>query len=280
MPGMTLHRVTLPEVELRYRVHGSGPDVLLLHGWISSGRMWQPLMAALGGHFRLWAPDLAGFGDSPLPADGPPRLSLADHARHIRAFCRALDVRPYAVVGHSLGGLLTLHLALEYPDLMERLVLISPVVSGRLWPVVLLRGGVGHWLLGIVRRLWPLPVMALGPSVFAFAPRHLFSEAARRKAEDAQKASRRAAVDGLQIVLETDYSARLPEIDKPTLVIVGTRDITVPPTEGELAAARIPGARLVKLPGVAHQVTDEAPDEVHRLLLEFLAPALLEMPHD
>ncbi len=266
----TLH-VSLPDTQLRTYVHGQGPDVLLLHGWLSSGRMWHGLMRALGGQYRLWAPDLAGFGDSPPVEAGTPP-ALVDYVRQVVDFCAAVSIRPYAVAGHSMGGLLALTLALEHPDLAERLVLLSPTVSGKLWGKLdtVLTSGPGRWVLHTARRLWRQPLMVLMPSFFAFAPRHFISEAARRKAEDARKATWESAYGSLRAVLDSDCSARLPEVRQPTLVIVGARDMTIPPSEGQLAAERIPGARLVVLPRVAHQVTDEAPDDVRRHMLAFL----------
>lgn len=269
-PMQTLH-VSLPEAQLRTDVHGQGPDVLLLHGWLSSGRMWHSLMHDLGSHYRLWAPDLAGFGDSPPVEAGTPP-ALPDYVQQMVDFCAALTIRPYAVVGHSMGGLLALTLALDHPDLVERLVLLSPAVSGKLWGKLdaVLTSGPGRWIMQTARRLWRQPLKVLMPSVFAFAPRYFVSAAARRKAEDARKATWESAYGSLQAVLDSDCTARLPEVRQPTLVIVGARDMTIPPSEGRLAAERIPRARLVELPRVAHQVTDEAPDDVHRHLLAFL----------
>ncbi|MBN2471545.1 MAG: alpha/beta hydrolase, partial [Anaerolineae bacterium] len=120
-----------PVSSLVYHVCGAGPDVLLLHGWLGSGRMWHGVMRALSPYFRSWAPDLPGFGASPLPEDAEPS-SLADYQHSVRTFCDALSVRPYALVGHSMGALLALSLAVEHPELMDRLVLLSPPVRGRI----------------------------------------------------------------------------------------------------------------------------------------------------
>jgi pimeloyl-ACP methyl ester carboxylesterase len=79
-----------------------------------------------------------------------------------------------------------------------------------------------------------------------------------------------AAIGGLRGVLDFDFTDRLARVHAPTLVIVGARDATVPPREGEQAASKIPGARLVKLRGVGHQPVDERPEEFDRLLVGFL----------
>ena len=265
-----------PEQPLAYRVAGTGPrPVLLVHGWVSSGRMWADVMAALAPHFRCYAPDLPGCGDSPLPPDLTP--TLADYRAALRAFCAAQDIQPYAVIGHSLGALIALSLALEEPPTsMTRLVLLSPPVSGRLGMRLdrLLKTAPGAWLFQHSRHLWPVLARLGMPTVFAPNPHHLQHKigATRRKAQDAQRADWAGTVGGALAVVDTDYRPRLAEVRVPTLVVVGERDLTLLPEDGILAAGHIPGARLVLLPDVAHQVTDEAPEEVQHLLLEFLRP--------
>lgn len=272
-PSSEFHAVNLPEMPLAYRVSGEGPrDVLLLHGWISSSQLWEGVMPALGPHFRCWAPDLPGCGDSPLPPKATPTLD--DYRGAVQNFCRSLAIRPYAVIGHSLGALIALSLAIETPHPMQRLVLLSPPVSGRigLHMDLLLRTPPGEWLFRHTRHAWPLLTRLGMPTVFAPNPHHLTDKmrASWRKVEDAQRAAWGGTVGGALAVVHTDYRARLNTIQQPTLVVVGLRDLTIPPQDGMQAARRIPNARLLKLPDVAHQVTDEAPAEVNRALLDFL----------
>ena len=271
MLDMECQSLGLRDGTLVYRVYGQGPDVLLLHGWVSSGRMWQGVMEALGSHFTLWAPDLPGFGDSPL-ADRTRVPQLDDYVEQIAAFCEALNVQPVAVIGHSLGALLALLLAIEAPDLMQRLVLLAPLVTGRLGLNMdrVLSSPPGRAALQAMRGLWRVPVLMWGASVFGFRPRRVISKAAWRKVQDIQKAPWSSTYGGVKAVLEHDVSVRLGEIRVPTLVIVGEDDLTIPPSEGRLAAALISEARLEVLPDVAHQLTDEAPDIVNQLMFEFL----------
>lgn len=274
------HAVTLPDIPLAYRVSGEGPrDVLLLHGWISSSHLWEGVMPVLGPHFRCWAPDLPGCGDSPLPPKATP--TLADYRGAIQNFCRSLAIRPYAVIGHSLGALIALSLAIEAPHTLQRLVLLSPPISGRLGMHMdlPLRTAPGEWLFRHSQHAWPFLSRLGMPTVFAPTTRHLTDKmrASWRKVIDARRAAWGGTVGGALTVVGTDYRAQLKTVRQPTLVVVGLRDLTIPPQDGIGAAKRIPNARLVTLPGVAHQVTDEAPDEVNRVLLDFLMEK--ETPH-
>src|SRR5262245_34855879 len=98
-----LQYLTVGDHHFAYRVSGSGPDVLLIHGWLSSSRMWEGTMERLSPHFRVWAIDLMGFGDS-WAADSSRLLTIDDQTHLVVAFCKAAGIRLYAGVGHSMGG--------------------------------------------------------------------------------------------------------------------------------------------------------------------------------
>src|SRR5512144_1896849 len=131
MTTSQVYRRTIGDHRIAYRVIGSGPDVLLIHGWVSSGRMWEPLMPQLAESHRVWAVDLIGFGDSRTSA--PPRpLTVDDQVNMLAAFCKTVGLHPQATAGHSMGGAVTIKLALDYPDLFDTMVLVCPVVVGKL----------------------------------------------------------------------------------------------------------------------------------------------------
>lgn len=277
-----MHQLTLGDHHFTYRVAGSGPDVLLIHGWLSSGRMWEALMAYLAPHYRVWALDLIGFGDS--RTDDPARvLTVEDQTRLVVSFCKAVGIQPYAAIGHSMGGAIILKLALDYPELLDRLVLVCPVVSGKIgWNLdALLTTPVGQTVLTFGQYVWST-VTQLRRVMFFVAPGYsgyLPREAVRRTLEDFAKASWGAAYGGLNSLLNIGLDRRLHEIDKPTLIITGTHDLTVPPAESRLAAARIRGAQLVELAGCHHQVPDEEPECFHTAISEFLTGAAAQSAH-
>src|SRR5258708_470574 len=148
--------LTIDGNRIAYRTCGSGPDVLMIHGWVGSGAMWAGLMSHLAPNCRTWALDLMGFGES---SNGEPTrvLSIDDQVRHVAAFCEAQSIRPYAVIGHSMGGGVSLKLALDYPDLLQKLVVIAPVVLGRLPFSVhrLLSSRIGQTAMTLRNVIWP-----------------------------------------------------------------------------------------------------------------------------
>ena len=264
-----MEKLTLADLTLAYRVHGHGPDVVLIHGWLSSWRVWEGTVHTLViAGYRCWSLDLPGFGESSQP--GLEWYTLDNLGQAVAQFLGILQLRDVCLLGHSMGGMITLHLAAERPDLVSRLIAVSPVVTGRINPLAerLLVGRMGEWLLGRSHDLWNLA--AAGTRRLAVEPWARSRPEVQRNLEDAARASCAATIAGLRCVLQSDLSPRLAHIRARSLIIAGTLDQTVPPRESRLAAARIPNARLVLLPGVRHAPMDERPATFHRLVLDFL----------
>lgn len=113
-------------IHTNYHDQGSGPPVLLLHGsgpGVTAWANWRGTLAQLAPEFRVLAPDLAGFGYSPMPADT--RWDLRLWVRQVRGFLDALELERVSVVGNSFGGALALALAVECGERIERLVLMG-----------------------------------------------------------------------------------------------------------------------------------------------------------
>ena len=266
--------VQVEQHSIHYHVEGAGPDVLLIHGWASSWRMWERPMSRLASEgFRAWAIDLPGHGESVPLAALNGGYSIPNLTDAVEVFAERMDIRQAALVGHSMGGAIALEMAgsRKRSDATRALVLVAPVVSGRLGLArhLLFDFEIGRWLLELAQRHNALA--RLGKLSMLGAPwlSHTRRAAFRRDVQDLARTAPQAIIGGLQAVIDFDFSDRLPEICTPTLVIVGARDMTVPPSEGELAANKIPGAKLVKLRGIGHQPVDGCPEEFDRLLLDF-----------
>jgi 3-oxoadipate enol-lactonase len=250
--------------------------VLLLHAGIADSRMWRPQAETLraAGH-RVLAPDLRGFGERPL------QLEPFSYARDAE---QLLD-GPTAVVGASLGGRVALELALLRPDLVERLVLIAPGLSGWDWSpetragwaaeeAAFEQGDFGQAAEAALR-MW-VDGPGREPNAVDPALRASVGEMVIRSYELQQRAWDEGAVE--QDVLDPPVRERLGEIDCPTLVLVGGEDIGDMQAIAAHVAASVPGARLVGLPGTAHLPSLERPAEVDALLLEFLGPGFAGSP--
>jgi len=261
--------LSIGDLQTTYYVAGNGPrDILFLHGWAASGRMWLRSMWALRRQYRLWAIDLPGFGDSDSPEVD--WYSIENYTEHVVAFCQAVGLHPYTVVGHSMGGRIAFELARRFPDLAERLVAISPTITGRLGfnLDLLLVNGLGPALMNVSRHLWP--VATAGSMSLYWAPRYLGSEGMKRTTNDLRRSSWEASIGSLRAVVGQDYTPYLAEIAQPTLLICGKQDYTVPPDDSKLASRYLPDARLLVLPHVHHQPTDEAAQIYMQALQTFM----------
>ncbi len=260
-------------LNLHYNRQGDGPDVLLVHGWASSGQMWSRLMRDLGHMACFWAVDLYGFGLSPRPTENEP-LHIQHHADMLLEFCAHYHIRPKAIVGHSMGGMLALKLAASQPDLIEKLILMSPVVTGRFGHPIefswLFNNDIGTFTLSKSKPLWTLAQTVISPIFTRPAHWYLDQATAARIQLDFQRASWQASTHALHSIARENMHPHLHNIHHPTLVILGSKDTTVSPTEGRLAASHLPHAQLLELPHTHHQPLDEQPERVVKAIQDFL----------
>src|SRR5215203_1305506 len=111
-----------------YRIAGSGPPVVLIHGMVNSSRHWEDVALALADRYQVIAPDLIGHGDSATPRGD---YSLGAHAASIRDLLAAIGVDRATIVGHSLGGGVAMQFFYQFPQRVERLGLVSSGGLGR-----------------------------------------------------------------------------------------------------------------------------------------------------
>jgi len=267
---------------LRWAVQtaGSGPALLLLHGFTGSGRSWEGGLAeaAIDSGFRVIAPDLPGHGGTAWRAGGagspdePSRAAIERVADDLMELLRVLGHDREHVVGYSMGARVALRLAISHPDCVRSLVLEAPSAGiedaadrAARWAAddalarTLERDGIESFVDSWERT----PVLAgearLGPKTRAALREIRLSHDPAGLA-----ASLRAAGHGAMEPLH----GRLAEITARTLVIVGADD---PVRERAAAvAAGVPGARLVMIDGAGHAPHLEAPDACCRLILDFL----------
>ncbi len=256
---------TVNGVRVHFGVQGRGPDVLLIHGWASSRRMWAELAERLAGRYRCWSLDLPGCGDSDKPAGD--WYTIPNFTATLHGFMAQHQLEPVRVIGHSMGGMIALHLAASHPQTVERLVAINPVVTGR------------ANLRRLARRPYSRPALSLmlrlSPAVVVPALSHPWGRGVpglhyvRRRVEDFGRTTADSLLGSGRAVVGFDVSPVLHQIAAPTLVLVGDRDLNVPAREGRLAARLIRDARLHVL-RAGHLATDDQPAAVLQCVEQFL----------
>lgn len=252
---------------LHYEVFGRGKPVLLLHGWLGSWRYWMPTMEALAEHHRTYALDFLGFGDSDKPGTG---YTLDDYLRQTRDFLDGLGIAQVSLVGHSLGGVVALRMALEQPQRVEKVILVGTPIHGaalasslRLGrsPLARLVGGpramVGMWMRALKR--------------VSAAWTEMYDEIV----EDTEKLDYGAVQESLQDLFKMDLRPQLGRLYTHMLVVYGDRDEFVDPGQAALFVnGTVATSQVVVLENCRHFPFLDEPAKFNRLVLEFLRSEL------
>jgi pimeloyl-ACP methyl ester carboxylesterase len=141
--GIASRTAAVDGASLHYLTAGSGPAVVLLHGYAETSRMWRPIIPKLAERFTVIAPDLPGIGDSEIPASG---LDMKTAAIRMHALVRSLGITKARVVGHDIGLMVAYAYAAQFPVETEKLVLMDaflPGVAG--WEVIYNNPGIWHF---------------------------------------------------------------------------------------------------------------------------------------
>ncbi|MET0219022.1 MAG: alpha/beta fold hydrolase BchO [Tardiphaga sp.] len=263
-------------IEWHVQRMGQGPSLLLLHGTGAATHSWRALMPVLAEHFDVIALDLPGHGFTSSPA--PQRLTLPGMASDIAQLLRKLEVAPEGAVGHSAGAAILARMCLDRriaPD-----VLVS--LNGALLPF---DGMAGHLFAPLARLL---ASNALVPRLFA-------RQAARAGAVerlldntgstiDAQGTacyrklvrSPRHVAAALRMMAGWDLVSlqrALPSLTTRLILVAATHDRAIPPTVADRVGALVPGAVILRMPGLGHLAHEEAPHDVARLIIAHAQPS-------
>ncbi|MCW3063522.1 MAG: alpha/beta hydrolase fold protein [Solirubrobacterales bacterium] len=253
---------------------GSGPPLLLIHGLGGSWQNWLETIPHFARAHRVIAPDLPGFGESPLPADS---ISIPGYGRAMRSLMDALEIPSAAVVGNSMGGFIGMELAVQFPERVERLVLVSAagiaIEYQRREPIRTIARALefaAGWVgaqADIVARRPRLRQLFLRTA--AAHPERLPVPIAAEQLRASGKPGWLGAFDAL---LSYRIRPRLGEIRCPTLIVWGDRDRMVPVRDADEFERAIPGARKVIFRDTGHMAMIERPAGFNRVVEEFLGP--------
>ncbi|MEV0080403.1 alpha/beta fold hydrolase [Nocardia neocaledoniensis] len=262
-----------------FRMAGSGPPLLLIHGISDSSATWSPVFDALAEHYTVIAPDLLGHGESAKPrAD----YAIAAYANGMRDLLSVLGIERATLVGHSLGGGIAMQFVYQFPERVQRVALVCPAGMGAgVHPAFRLATlpGAGPGLMAVTS--WPvrtavraaIPVvrelggLGLGPDSDYVL--RLYGQLSETGARNAFLRTIRAAADrrGQSItMLDRGYLAA----HLPTLIIGGTRDTVIPSVHAERAHRAFPGSLLEIFEGAGHFPHHHDPDRFAKLLHAFI----------
>jgi 3-oxoadipate enol-lactonase len=239
--------------------------LVLIHGYPFSHSMWFSTIAALGANARVIAPDLPGFGKTPVRKDGKPSLeTMADYLAEVLT---GSQQEKAMVAGMSMGGYVALAFAQKYPQRTTGLGLISSQTAADTPEAREAR-------FAMIKK-----IRQSGPSVAAEAilPKLFSEERAKNHALRAYPidGANAAGVEGLCFALEAmaarpDRTSFVQSLDIPVLLVHGSEDKIVPGSRARELAESLRDPILVELPGVGHASPLEVPDQVAAALVRFV----------
>ena len=262
--------IPVPGGELYAVADGDGPPIVLLHAGVVDSRVWEPFVPLLtSAGYRAIRYDARGFGRS-MTEDVEFR-----RVDDLLAVLDAFGAERAALVGNSQGGQIALDLAVTHPDRVAALVQLASGIGGLEVPMSprdeaveqryeeVDQAGDVEALTDFELALWGAgveqPVERLSPELRAFL-RPMFADANEGRPR------------GRQVPIDPQAAERLDQLTMPVLFVHGGLDFSYVELFGRHLEANVPNARLVVLPGVAHLVAVEAPEETARLVLDLIRP--------
>jgi len=270
---------TIDGTRLRMIDSGNGTPVVFIHGIGASMYGWRyALPAVVAAGYRVVAFDNRGFGFSDKPAHG---YSNAAYAHLVVALLDSLGISSAVLVGHSMGGAIAAEVALASPDRVRGMVLIDAAGYDVRWPGV----------LKIAR--WPF----IGAIATSFRGRWVTGRILRSTFADPSKVTEADVDQYYAPVPEPDFGralrgvlrefrfdnlggGRLATVQTPTLILWGDADRWISLRDGSRFARELPRSEFVLVAHAGHDAAEESPDQVNRLLLDFLKEGLTRIPEN
>lgn len=255
--------ITTDQGIVHYEVYGRGRPVILLHGWLGSWGLWQETMASLGQYFRTYALDFWGFGDSGKKRE---TYAVQDFISLVDQFMEQLGISQAPLVGHSMGGTVSLSVAMQYPHRACKVVVVgSPIMGSSLSLLLKL---FGRQPIGSItyHNLWAFKL-----SYRLLAP--LYSRDpnwAEMMDRDISKLTLESFQMSIASLRRTDLRPLLNRVKVPVMGMYGDRDIVVNPDQWKPLQQGVPNARIERFNKAGHFIMLDEPKSFIEKLQDFL----------
>ena len=279
-----LQKVRVGDIEMAYKMFGKGDPILLIQALGASMDDWEPtILRELSSNHTVIIFDNRGVGNTTA---GTKQFSIQQFANDSAGLLDALKIQKANVLGYSMGSFIAQQLTLTHPEKVDRLVLVASTCGGKeSIPNSPADLELGKKLLNSIvnntsiepQEIKTVISNSFGPTWIKQHPNFLETIPTNPKDFIPSSMTLDTWVQQNNIALNwqsTNWSgvcSQLPNISKPTLVMTGTEDVSVPAANSLIIAEKIPGAWLVQMKNAAHQITSQYPDEVGKILNTFLS---------
>ncbi len=249
---------------VHYEAYGRGRPVILLHCWMGSWNYWLSTMEALSDKYKTYALDFWGFGESTQKSG---QYSVPDYVEMVTQFMERLGLERAPVMGHSMGGTVSLSLTLRHPERVQKVAVVgSPIAGDGL--ALLLKLAAKRSLASVAYNLpgvLPLGIRLISP----FWARDWKTWYAMFE-QDLSRTSMESFHYSIASLRRTDLRPNLSEIRVPALGVYGHNDRVVDPHQGDLLTGNIPLAQVAYFEDSGHFPMLDEPERFHRTMREFL----------
>jgi pimeloyl-ACP methyl ester carboxylesterase len=263
-----LSSITTDQGILHYEVYGRGRPVILLHGWLGSWGLWQETMTFLGRYYRTYALDFWGFGDSGKKRE---TYRVQDFISLVDQFMDKMGIAQAPLVGHSMGGTVSLSVALQFPQRTSKVVVVGSPINGSSLAFPLKLAGI-PWIAWLIYNLFPTfrSIMRVYSRFICSDPR--FPDMMDR---DLSKTTLQSFLISISTLRRTDLRADLHRIKIPVMGMYGDRDIIVHPRQWDPLQKGLPQAKVERYKKAGHFIMLDDPQVFQQTLKEFLDTDML-----
>jgi pimeloyl-ACP methyl ester carboxylesterase len=265
--------VTDPGI-IHYETYGRGRPVLLLHGWLGSWALWRDTIEVLGQDYRTYALDFFGFGESGLAKGNNTHRSpgntftVPTYVEMVYQFMERMGIKKAPLIGHSMGGTVSLSTAMRYPEKVVKVCVIGSPINGDSLNLLLKLSGNPT----VASIFW----LFRGKGLLLFLRGYAYFMAKDGRAmaqmitKDVSMISLESFFQSIATLRRTDLRPDLGKVLVPTLGMYGQRDIIVRPSERETLKAGVPHARIEWFPDAGHFIMRDSPERFNSTLRDWL----------
>lgn len=249
---------------VHYEAYGRGRPVIFLHGWLGSWALWRDTIEELGKEFRTYALDFFGFGDS---MDHSADFSVDNFVELVNQFYERLGIPKAPLIGHSMGGTVSLSVAARYPEKVVKVAIIGSPIQGSSLNAFLKLSG----YKGIAEIAFSVPYML---DSFVYLMTRFGGRSGKRThqmvAQDVTKVTIDSFFQSIGTLRKTDLRDQLGTLNMPILGIYGKRDIIVDPRQSKVLLKYAPNSTEAFFERSGHFPMMDEPERFHKTVSDFL----------
>jgi pimeloyl-ACP methyl ester carboxylesterase len=258
MPSITTQQGTV-----HFEVNGRGRPIIFLHGWLGSWGLWQETMDFLSGQYRTYALDFWGFGESGKKSG---TFTVADFVSMVGQFMENLGINKAPLVGHSMGGTVSLSFALQNPDKVSKVVVIGSPIAGSSLALMLKLAGCPFIARLVFNMMWALkfgirvasPLITHDPNWTGMIEK------------DLSRTTLESFLLSIASLRKVDLTSKLGPLSFPVMGMYGNQDVIVHPNQCEVLQNSLPSARIERFEHAGHFLMLDEPQLFRSKLWDFL----------